>query len=196
MKIVMLESLGVKDEIIQELSSKLLEMGHEFKAFNSVEKDTEVLKERAQGADILIIANNPLNGEVIRSVENLKFISVAFTGIDHVDKAACLEKGVKVSNAAGYCTDSVAEVALGLILSALRNIVPCDAVTRKEGTKDGLVGNELLGKTVGIVGTGAIGRRVAEILKVFNCRLLGYDVYQSDLAKQVGIEYVSLEELL
>lgn len=196
MKIVMLEPLGVKEEMIKNLSSKLIEMGHEFKVYNTVEKDTEALKERAKGADILIIANNPLNGEVIRSVENLKFISVAFTGVDHVDKNACMEKGIKVSNTAGYCTDSVAELTLGIILSLLRNIVPCNEVIRKEGTKDGLVGNELLGKTVGIVGTGAIGKRVAEIMKVFKCRILGYDKFPSDTAKDMGIEYVSLDELL
>ena len=69
-----------------------------------------------------MIANMPLSGEVIRACKNLKFIDVAFTGVDHVDLAAAKEMGVKVSNAAGYSTQAVAEIALCMMLSLLRNI--------------------------------------------------------------------------
>lgn len=196
MKIVLLEPLAISKEVLNNLSSKLNEMGHEFIAFDTVEKDTEVLKERAKGADILMIANNPLNGEVIRSVDNLKYIAVAFTGIDHVDKEACLERGIKVSNAKGYATEAVAELTVGMIISLLRKVRECDEVTRKEGTKAGLVGFELNGKTVGIVGTGDIGLRTAQLLKAFNCKILGYSRSRSARAEELGIEYVSLEELL
>ena len=196
MKIVLLEPLAISKEILNSLASKLKDMGHEFIAYDTVEKDTEALKKRAENADILMIANNPLNGDVIRSVENLKYIAVAFTGVDHVDKEACKERGIKVSNAQGYATEAVAELTIGMILSLLRNVIKCDEVTRKEGTKVGLVGSELNGKTVGIVGTGAIGLRTAEILKAFNCKLLGYNRSQSERAKELGIEYVTLEELL
>ena len=113
-----------------------------------------------------------------------------------MDKAACLEKGIKVSNAAGYCTDSVAELVIGLIICRLRNIVECNTLVREGGTKDGYVGNELLGKTVGVVGTGAIGRRTAQLLKAFDCKLLGFDKYPSKAAEEIGIEHVTLEELL
>lgn len=196
MKIAMLEPLGVKQELIDELSKKLKEEGHEFVAYDDVTRDVEELKNRSRGADVIIIANNPLPGEVIRSAENLKFISVAFTGIDHIDKAACMEKGIKVSNAAGYCSDSVAELVIGLIICKLRNIVECNTVVRQGKTKDGLVGNELLRKTVGIVGTGAIGRRTAQLLKAFDCRLLGFDKYPSKAAEELGIQYMELDELL
>ncbi len=196
MKIAMLEPLGVKQELIDELSKRLKDEGHEFVTYHDVTKNIEELKKRASGADVIIIANNPLPGEVIRSVNNLQFISVAFTGIDHIDKAACMEKGIKVSNAAGYCTDSVAELVIGLIICKLRNIVECNTVVRQGKTKDGLVGNELLGKTVGIVGTGAIGRRTAQLLKAFDCKLLGFDKYPSKAAQELGILHVSLDELL
>lgn len=196
MKIVMLEPLGVSEETIGQFSKQLKEQQHEFIAYDSVTKDVEELKKRAQGADALIIANNPLPGEVIRSVDNLKFISVAFTGIDHVDKAACIEKGVKLSNAAGYSTEAVAELVIGMIISKLRNIVECNTVIRQGKTKDGLVGFELAGKTVGIVGTGAIGLRTAELLKAFGCKLLGYNRTEKQEGKDLGIQYVSLEELL
>lgn len=109
---------------------------------------------------------------------------------------ACKEKGVKVSNAAGYSTQAVAELVIGMIISKLRNIVECNVAVRKGLTKDGLVGSELAGKTVGIVGTGAIGLKVAEILKAFGCKLLGYNRSPSKVGEDLGIEYVSLDELL
>lgn len=196
MKIAMLEPLGISEDYLNQLSKKLKDANHEFVAFGSVTKDVEELKRRASGADALIIANNPLPGEVIRSVENLKFISVAFTGVDHVDKAACAERGVKVSNAAGYSTQAVAELAVGMIISKLRNIVECNTVVREGKTKDGLVGTELCGKTVGVVGTGAIGLKTAEILKAFGCKLLGYNRSVKPEGEELGIKYVSLEELL
>ncbi|MBK1809647.1 hydroxyacid dehydrogenase [Clostridium sp. YIM B02505] len=196
MKIVLLEPLGISKDTLSHLSSKLKEMGHQFLAFDTVEKDVEILKERAHGADILMIANNPLSGEVIKSVDTLKYIAVAFTGVDHVDKAACEERGIKVSNAKGYATEAVAELTIGMIISLLRNVKQCDEVVRTEGTKLGLVGTELNGKTVGIVGTGDIGLRTAQILKAFNCNLLGYSRTERTEGKELGINYVDLNTLL
>lgn len=195
MRIVMLEPLGVSEETVMSLAKPLMDQGHEFMFCGSkIDSEEEKIK-RASSADILIIANSPLSGKVIRSAKNLKMISVAFTGVDHVDAEACKERNILVSNAQGYCTYAVAELVFGLILSVLRNILPCDARTRAGKTKDGLVGNELYGKTIGILGTGAIGRRVGEIAKAFGCKLIGYDNYQSDEAKELGIEYVSMEKL-
>ncbi len=196
MKIVLLEPLAISKEKLREFSSKLIEMGHEFVVYETVEKNEDVLKERVKDADILIIANNSLNGEVIRAAKNLKYISIAFTGYDHVDLQACKEKKVQVSNAQGYATEAVAELTIAMIISLLRNVIDCNEVVRKEGTKNGLVGNELWGKTVGIVGTGAIGLRTAELLKAFGCNLLGYSRSESPRAKELEIQYVSLEELL
>ncbi len=196
MKIAMLEPLAVSKDIIDNLANRLKDEKHEFVVYDTVTNDTEELKKRAAGADALIIANNPLPGEVIKSLDKLKFISVAFTGIDHVDKAACIEKGIKISNAAGYSNTSVAELVIGMMISKLRNSVECNTVIRQGKTKDGLVGYELSGKTVGIVGTGAIGLKVAELLKAFGCRLLGFDPNPKKDGEALGIEYVSLEQLL
>ena len=120
MKIVLLEPLAVKEEVLNKLSQDLLEMGHEFIAYNKVEKDEEVLKERVKDADILIIANSPLNGNVIRAANNLKYISIAFTGFDHVDLEACKERGIRVSNAQGYATEAVAELTIACLLYTSR----------------------------------------------------------------------------
>ena len=97
----------------------------------------------------------------------------------------CKEKGICVCNAAGYSTNAVAELAFGLAISVLRNIPACDAVCRKEGTKAGLVGGELFGKTFGVVGTGAIGGKVVAYSRTVKPEMQG-----------AGIEYLSLEDVL
>ena len=85
------------------------------------------------------------------------------------------------------------DLVFGMLISLYRNIIPCDRVCRQGGTKDGLVGFELEGKTFGEVGTGAIGLRVAAIAQAFGCRVLAY----SRTAKDVpGVRYVDLETLL
>lgn len=196
MKIVMLEPIGISTDHLKELSSVLEGMGHEFRAFDDRNGDTAELIKRSEGANVLIVSNLPLSGDVIRSVSNLKLISVAFTGVDHIDAAACREKGVMVCNTAGYSTHSVAELTFAFILDVLRNILPCDKATRNGGTKAGLMGSDLYGKTLGIVGTGAIGLRVAEIGKAFGCKLLGYSRTVKEEGKALGIEYTSLEDLL
>lgn len=196
MKVVLAEPLGISAAYLETLAGKLRERGCEFTAYDTVEKDIEKLKKRCREADILIIANNPLPDEVIAECPNLQFISVAFVGIDHIGKKTCRDRDIAVSNAAGYCNDAVAELALGLTLDCLRNISACNDVIRRGGNKAGLVGNELRGKTVGIIGTGGIGCTAAKLYRAFGCSLLGYSRSESAAAKEIGIEYVSLEELL
>ena len=194
MKIVLLESLGISQEILDQYAQKLKAKGHTFENYPK-DTDPKVQIERAKDADILMIANMPLSGEVIRACKNLKFIDVAFTGVDHIDLAAAKEMGVKVSNAAGYSTQAVAEIALCMMLSLLRNIPQVEERCREGKTKDGLVGCELRGKTVGIVGAGAIGCRTAELCHAFGCKVLGYKRHVKG-DEPSFIEFVSLEELL
>ncbi|MBQ9565232.1 MAG: hydroxyacid dehydrogenase [Synergistaceae bacterium] len=192
-KVVVLESLGIPDE---ELASfkKPFEGEVRFADYPRT-ADVPTLIEEARDADAVIIANMPLPGEVISACDRLKFIDVAFTGVDHVGLDAARAKGVKVSNASGYSNEAVAELVVGMALSLLRNIPQTQERVRTGGTKDGLVGRELRGKTVGIVGYGKIGSRTGEILRAFGCPLLAHSrrhhpEYPDD------VEQVSLEELL
>lgn len=196
MRIVVLEPLGLEEERVRSIAGKIIGEGHQLVTYKDRVEDVEVLKKRASGADILVIANMPLKGEVINSVENLKMISVAFTGVDHVDIKVCRERNILVCNAAGYSTSSVAELTYGLIFSVLRNIVPLDKATREGRTKAHYSQNDLSGKTIGIVGTGAIGTKVAEIAKVFGCKVLAYSRSKKAEVEALGVTYVSLEELL
>lgn len=192
MKIVLIESLGIKPELLESYAAPLREKGH---IFESYERDLDVEKQKARlkDADILMIANMPLKQEVLDACENLKFIDVAFTGVDHIPVAAAKERRIAVSNASGYSNESVAELVMGMTLSLLRRVPIVDKNIRNGKTVDGNVGFELLGKTVGVIGTGAIGSRVAELFNCFGCHVLGYDVNPRELP---GVENVSMEELL
>ncbi len=192
MNIVLLESLGVSSTAMDEFEKTLTSLGHSFKKYERTD-DIDLLKERTKDAEILIIANMPLTKEVINACDKLKFINIAFTGVDHVDTLAAKSKGILISNASGYSTESVAELTIGLMINLLRNIYETQINCRNGLTKAGLVGNLLNGKTVGIIGTGKIGLQVANILKAFGCNVLGYrrNPDQTD-----GINYTSLENLL
>ena len=196
MKIVVLEPLGVSGAYVDKLAEGLRAAGHELIYWDTKVTDTPSLIERGQDADILVVANMPLKGEVIEGCPRVKYIAVAFTGVDHVDLAACRKRGIAVSNAAGYSTNAVAELVFGLAIGLYRSIPACDQRARTGGTKDGLVGPELHGKTMGIVGTGAIGRRVAAIASAFGCKLLAYSRTEREEMKALGAEYVTLEELM
>ena len=194
MKIVLLESLGIPAELLKSYADKLEAKGHTFAAYEK-NTDVQVQIDRVQDADVIMIANMPLKGEVIRACKNLKFINVAFTGVDHVDLAAAKEMGVKVSNASGYSTQSVAELALGMMLSLLRNVPQVEERCRAGKTKDGLVGTELRGKTVGIVGAGAIGQNTGRLCKAFGCKVIAYNHRPKQAAEGTIDEFVDLDTL-
>ena len=194
MKIVLLESLGIPAELLKSYADKLEAKGHTFAAYEK-NTDAQVQIDRAQDADVIMIANMPLKGEVIRACKNLKFINVAFTGVDHVDLAAAKEMDVKVSNASGYSTQSVAELALGMMLSLLRNVPQVEERCRAGKTKDGLVGTELRGKTVGIVGAGAIGQNTGRLCKAFGCKVIAYNHRPKQAAEGTIDEFVDLDTL-
>lgn len=196
MKIVVMEPLGVALEKIEALAAGLKAAGHEFIYYTTKETQQDKLLARVQDADIIMLANQPLSAEIINACPNLKMLSVAFTGVDHVALDACRARSIMVCNAAGYSTNAVAELTFGLAISVIRNIVPCDARCRRAETKDGLVGFELFGKNFGVVGTGAIGARVAKIAAAFGCKVLAYSRTEKQELVDAGVQYVSLDELL
>ena len=193
MKLVIIEPLGVEKERLLSMAEEALKGRAEIIYYDTRATDTQELIRRGQDADVIVVSNLPLNGEVIRGCRNLKLLSVAFTGVDHIDMEACKKQGVTVCNCAGYSTCAVADLVFGLLIGLYRNLISCDSVCRREGTKDGLVGFELEGKTFGVIGTGAIGLRVAKIAKAFGCRVLAYSRTVKELP---GITYVDMDRLL
>ena len=194
MKIVLLESLGISQELLDSYVKPLTEKGYEFAAYERND-DVAVQIEESKDADILIIANMPLKAEVINACPNLKYIDVAFTGVDHVALDAAKARGIKVSNASGYSTVAVAELTIAMILDLLRRVPQVDAACRAGGTKAGLVGNELEGKTVGLIGTGHIGHRVAELVHAFGAKVIAYNGFSHKEDTEL-IKYLPLKELM
>lgn len=193
MKIVIMEPLGISKDALNNLLEDFKD--HDITVYDTKTTDVTELIQRGSNAEVMVIANNPLPGAVIEACKDLKMISVAFVGIDHIDQEVCKKQGITIANAAGYCTYAVSELAIGLTLSVLRNIPRCDAQARCLKTKDGLVGNELYGKTFGIIGTGAIGLQTGKLASAFGCKVLGYSRTQKEAFKNIG-DYVSLDTLM
>jgi len=196
MHIIVLEDIGVAEARIKEIAEPITNQGHQLTIYTDKVSDTEILKERVKDADILVIANSKLTGEVIKAAPHLKMISVAFTGVDHIDLETCKEKKLVVCNAAGYSVAAVAELAFGLMVSLLRNILPLDQATRQGGTVGGYGQRELYGKILGVVGTGNIGSRVAELGLAFGCKVIAYNRSEKEALQTKGVKYMSLENVL
>ena len=194
MKIAIMESLGISAEALASYTVPFEAEGHTFSIFEKT-TDPDKLIEEAKDADVMILANMPMPGAVIEKCPNLKFIDVAFTGVDHVGLDAAKTAGIKVSNASGYSNEAVPELAVGMALSLLRNMREVEARCRAGETKAGLVGSELKGKTVGIVGLGNIGTRSAQIFHIFGTTILATSRTVHKNVKDY-VTQVSLEELL
>ncbi|EKQ55484.1 MULTISPECIES: 2-hydroxyacid dehydrogenase [unclassified Clostridium] len=193
MKLVILEPLGVNKDKLLGMAKDTLGYEVDIIYYDTRVEDTETLIDRSKDADAVVLSNLPYKKEVIENCSNLKMICVAFTGVDHVDMDYCKERDIMVCNCAGYSTVAVADLVFGMVISLYRNIIPCNTVTRKGGTKNGLVGFELAGKKFGVVGAGAIGMRTAEIAKAFGCEVY---VYSRTKKEVEGIKFVELDTLM
>lgn len=192
MKIVLLEPLGIPDEILVE---KVREAAgdNEVIYYNTRREDTETLIERSRDADAVVLSNFKFSREVMEKCPHLKYICVAFTGYDHVDMDYARERGIAVSNCAGYSTSAVADLVFGFVIDLYRNIIKCNDVVRNGGTKAGLIGPELEGKKFGIIGTGAIGSRVARIANAFGCKVYAYSRTRKNLP---DVTFTDLDTLM
>lgn len=196
MKIVAVEPIGISRQRAEELVERYAAKGCDFVVYPDRKEDEQTLVERMKDADVVIVSNIRLSRNVLEQCPKLKFLNVAFTGLDHIDQDYCREKGIVIRNASGYATQAVAELAVGLMLDVYRKITPFDASTRNLQGRNNILGRELHGKTVGLVGTGAIGLRTAAILKAFGCRLLAYSRTERQEALDMGVEYTTLEDLM
>jgi D-3-phosphoglycerate dehydrogenase len=153
----------------------------------------EELFELAGNALGLVAGTEQITSEVLRSLKNLKVISRCGTGLDNIDLNAAKKLGIKVFNTPGAPTLPVAELTVGLILNLLRKINAMDFALHQDRWEK-LMGNLLYGKNVGIVGFGRIGRKVAELLKYFGCKIKYYDTGVA--VEEPGTGRVELSELL
>lgn len=196
MNIVCVEPLGIAESAFEQLKCDFAAQGHTFTYYLNRVEDTAALVERMHDAHIVVVSNIPLPVEVLEQCPYLQYLSVAFTGLDHINLDYCREHAITVQNAAGYSTVAVSELAVGLMLDLLRRITPLNAVIRQGQGRGAFLGNELHGKTVGVVGTGAIGTATIQLLKAFDCQVLAYSRSCHADVEALGVQYVDLDTLL
>lgn len=163
----------------------------------------ELIK-NAKGCDALLaLLTDKIDGEILDGIgKQLKIVANYAVGFDNIDLKAAKERGIMVTNAPGpEITHSVAEHTVALILACAKRIVEADKYTRQKKYKGWapmlFLSSNLHGKTLGIVGLGAIGREVAKMMSAFEMKILYYDVRRAeDFEKQYNAEFASVQELL
>ena len=170
----------------------------DLKVFDDPPGTASELGDRIDDAAVVIVGWSHFTKEIIDSASDLKMISIWATTCHYADLEAARERGIVVTHVPGYASEAVAEHAFALLLATIRRLVPADKHVREGGFDwRPFGGRELAGKTLGVVGTGAIGFRVAELGKAFGMRLLGYDKYPNlKRAAEVGLDYSDLHALL
>jgi len=153
----------------------------------------------AKGAEALsVFIYSRVGAAELAQMPQLKLIATRSTGFDHIDLKACRERNITVTNVPSYGENTVAEHTFGLILALSRNIHRAYVRTsRGDFSWEGLMGFDLKGKTLGIIGAGHIGLHVIRMAKGFGMNVLAFDVRQDRfLAEVLDFKYVALEKLL
>jgi len=149
---------------------------------------------------ISVFVDSRITKDIIARFPNLKFIATRSTGYDHIDVAACKERGITVAYVPGYGDNTVAEFAFGLLLSLTRKIYKGIDQVKESGSfaLDGMRGIDLNSKTIGVIGTGRIGKEVIKIAKGFGMNVVAFDKMPDNAyAAEMGVKYAAtLEELL
>ena len=160
---------------------------------------SEVNLSELQDVEILLpFIHSHVGQAEIDAMPGLKLIATRSTGFDHIDLAYATSKGILVANVPGYGETAVAEYTFALLMMLTRKPHLADARSREgDFTLEGLQGSDLYGKTIGVIGAGAIGLRVIRIATGFGMHVLAFDVVQNRLLSEVlGFTYVPLDDLL
>lgn len=182
---------------------RLARAGHEVVTWpGDLPPTGDELRDLAAGADALLtLLTDRVDGALLDAAPSLRAVAVLAVGTDSVDLAACRAHGVKVGNTPDVLTDATADLTLALILAAARRLPEASAAVRAGAWRTwepaAFLGLELRGATLGIVGFGRIGRRVAEKARGFGLRLLACDPFLSpDAGTPYGATLVELDALL
>jgi phosphoglycerate dehydrogenase-like enzyme len=159
--------------------------------------DAAALARALAEADILLHVLAPVTAEMLAQAPRLKLVQKIGVGVDAIDLEAARGRGIAVCNMPGTNTQAVVELVLALLLACLRRIVPVDAETRsgrgwplRADLLDGI--GEIGGRTVGLIGYGAVGRRLRPVLEALGARVIASDPYAQD----AGLDLLPLDDLL
>ena len=170
----------------------------EIRIFSGMPKSVDEVVARAGDAEVVAFAVTQLTHEMIDRLPKLKILQFIGTGMwNFVDVDYAVSKGIEVLNIDAYGSNAVAEFAVSLAMSMNRNIVPAVNILKAhDWTTDGLGGQEIAGATVGVIGTGSIGRLVAEKFFGLNANVIACDLYENEQLKaKYDLKYYSMEEI-
>ena len=192
--IVALNSATQSTAFCQEARQMLLDAGFELRCNPGIRPTPEQLKELVSGAYAIVAGTEKYTADVLEAADNLKVIVRFGVGTDNFDLEAMRARGIQVGVITNY--NAVAEFTLTLMLSVMKNLPRFDTAAR-EGKWSRFPMRELTGKTVGLVGFGRIGQRLAELLQGFGVEILAYDPnLNAKAAEARNVRSVSLKELL
>ncbi|MGC8933239.1 MAG: glyoxylate reductase [Candidatus Methanodesulfokora sp.] len=162
----------------------------------------EIIKRIRDKQALVSLLTDPIDEEVINSAPNLRIIAQYAVGFDNIDLKAATKRGIYVTNTPEVLTETTADFAFALMLAVARRVVEADKYVRNGKWKVAwhplmMLGEDVHGRTLGIVGLGRIGCAVARRARGFNMKILYYDVVRrEDMERELGIKYVDLETLL
>lgn len=193
MKIAFFNIRGGEDEFFKNALQ-----GNEVECFtDSIDPERLPLKRDYEA--ISVFTDSKVDASVIDALPNLKLIAARSTGFDHIDIKKALERNITVVNVPVYGAATVAEFAFALLLAIAKKIVQAEISVKitEKFNREGLSGFDLIGKTIGIIGTGHIGVSAIKIAKGFGMNVLAFDAFPNqELSGKLEFSYVSLEELL
>lgn len=161
--------------------------------------DASTAKQAAGCEAVCAFVNDRLDADCLQQLQTLGINNIALraAGFNNVDLACAQQLGICVMNVPCYSPQAVAEHALALIMSLQRHLIEADARVRANNfTLNGLLGSNLHGKTVGVIGTGRIGEAFCRIMLGFGTRVIAYDIAPNARCRELGVEYVELNELI
>jgi D-3-phosphoglycerate dehydrogenase len=192
------DSVLICDAVDPILNKILIDNG--LKVSYEPEITPEQILEKISTFNIIIVrSRTTITKEMINKADNCKIIARVGVGLDNVDQEAAKTKNIRVINAVEGAMNAVAELVLGLMLSLARQTARADrAIRNEQWLKKELMGTELRGKYLGIVGLGNIGKRLGRLARALNMNIIGYDVIPIDeeFAKEVGLMKADLNTLL
>jgi D-lactate dehydrogenase len=171
--------------------------GHDLHFFEEPVSDA-VLQQHPDADAVSLFITSMLKKDQIDMLPQLKCIAPRSTGYDHIDVAYAAQKGIPTSNVPRYGSHTVAEFAFALMLALSRRIVEANRRVCDDGkfSSDDLQGFDLFGKTLGVIGTGNIGKNTVAIAHGFGMKVLMYDLYPNQSLVNDNATYVTLDELL
>ena len=169
----------------------------EVRVFSGLPATEDELVERASGADVVAWCITQIPDSALDRLPKLRLLQFIGTGMwNFVNVDYANKKGVRCLNIDAYGSNAVAEFAVSLTMALLRNIVPAaQRIRQRLWDMDGLGGREIASSTVGVIGTGSIGKLVARKFLGLGAKVIAHDIFENEELKAKGVEYVSVEEL-